>query len=448
MFLQSFERSDDLKVTDVSDETHSSKMMQEADQARKDGTLCDVTLLIGPGKYPIKAHRLVLTLASGFFRAMFTSKFKEASQDIVTLPQMDQNTMKTIVNVIYTGKLTISNKNIENITQAANFLEMPKLLEECSEYLIRRTDYDNCIEVLEFADHIGNDKLKSQMKHYFVQNFDKVSSKSLDIMDMSIPLLLEIIGDDSTAVDADPSENEERLLHFGLNRLQSEPDDVFRKYIPKLLDKVHLPKVSDKFLNSLTKKVDNFQEAKEIIDKAKDRKKSMQLSFKATERYPNKIDKCRWDMSRFQDSGTMSIISRNVNVNSSRYQFFGEPVFIGGLPFCVGAQIETCTDDGPPVKYMGAYVYCLGDLESMSKRVITASIKFEIMSPNKPRAKPNFSRQIDGVIFNGKNSNWGLKKLLKISTLLADFYDEDTDSCTIIAHVKDVKVETVKESKK
>ena len=439
MFLQSFERSDDVKVSDVSDETHSSRMMEEADQARKDETLCDVTLLIGPGKYPIKAHRLVLTLASGFFRAMFTSKFKEASQDTVALPQMDRDTMETIMNFIYTGKLAISNKNIENIAQAANFLEMPKLLEECSGYLTQRTDYDNCIEVLEFADHIGNDELKTQTKDYFVKNFDKVSSKSLDIMDMSIPLLLEIIGDDSTAVDSDPCENEERLLQFGLNRLQSEPEDVFRKYISQLLNMVHLPKVSDKFLNSLTKKVDNCQEAKEIIDKAKDRKKSMQPSSE----YCPEIDDFRWDMGRFQGSGTMSIVYMNVNCDPSDDVFFGEPVFVAGMPFCVGAQIWTHTDDGPPVKYMGAYVYCLEDLES--KRVTIPSMEFEIVSPRKPIV--NFSEQIDDVIFSDvTSSNWGVSELIQLRSLLwKHYYDEDSDSCTIIAHIKDVKTETIDE---
>ena len=140
-FLQSFEVWEVVKEMKVLNENHASKVIEDANQARKEGILCDVILLIGPGKYQIKAHRLLLMSAAGFFRAMFTSKFKEASQDKVELPQIDPVTMETIMDFIYIGKTTLTNETIEDIARAANFLEMPKLLEECTKFLTERMDF-------------------------------------------------------------------------------------------------------------------------------------------------------------------------------------------------------------------------------------------------------------------------------------------------------------------
>ncbi len=429
VFLPSFGASKDVEGIDILDDSLSNKVMKDADQARKDGMFCDVTLLVGPGKYPIKAHRLLLTSASGFFRAMFTSKFKEVSQDEVELPQMDQVSFETIINFIYTGKTAITNQNIENISRAANFLEIPKLLEECTRHLMEKIDYGNCIEVLEFADHISNTELKMHAKKYFLEHYDEISAKNLYIMDISIPLLLEILGDDSAAIHPDPSENEERLLQFGMNRLHSEPDEVFQKYLPKLLKTIHLPRVSDKFLDRLMTKVDNYDEGKKIVEEAKDRKLMMQPTFKATTVFPKMTSDLRWAMRRFQDIGKLSIICNNMKDDSSDYHFFGEPAFVEGEPFCLEVKIDTRTDDGPPVKYVSVFIHCMGNLQT---RQISHQFEFELVSPKPTTAKSYMSGKFR-CKYDTKNPGWGQKKFIKLTKLLANYYDEDTNSCTIHA---------------
>ncbi len=227
------------------------------DLARKNGSFCDITLLIGPEKHPIKAHKVFLSLDSDYFKAMFTTNLKEGSQSEIELPTID-------------------------ITRAANLFCMSKLLENCIAHIQERIGYTNCIEILEFAEQISNIKLKNCAKDYFIQNFDEVSSTSLDIMNMTPSLLLEIIGD-KTSIDGDPSRNEEKLFHIGFTNLQMKSDVVYETLLPQLLKLVRLPLVNSKPLYVLKNKVKNIQEANLLVEKALDVKSAMKNNEGKTE---------------------------------------------------------------------------------------------------------------------------------------------------------------------
>lgn len=55
------------------------------------------------GSRRIKAHRLVLSAASDYFAAMFTSPVLEATQEEVAMRDMDADALHTLVNYCYTG---------------------------------------------------------------------------------------------------------------------------------------------------------------------------------------------------------------------------------------------------------------------------------------------------------------------------------------------------------
>lgn len=57
---------------------HSRLALEQMNEMRSDGSLCDVTLVIGTVR--INAHRLLLASCSSYFRAMFTSEMAESRQ--------------------------------------------------------------------------------------------------------------------------------------------------------------------------------------------------------------------------------------------------------------------------------------------------------------------------------------------------------------------------------
>ena len=63
--------------------------------------LCDVVLVAGARKIP--AHRVVLSAASDYFFAMFTSNVREATQEEIFMKDVDPDALAALIKYIYTG---------------------------------------------------------------------------------------------------------------------------------------------------------------------------------------------------------------------------------------------------------------------------------------------------------------------------------------------------------
>ncbi len=65
----------------------------------------DVTLLVGPEKVPLLAHRLILTAHSEVFRAMLNPEIKrEGETGQIELPNCTENTAKRLLQYLYTNQ--------------------------------------------------------------------------------------------------------------------------------------------------------------------------------------------------------------------------------------------------------------------------------------------------------------------------------------------------------
>uniref|UniRef100_A0A1A9ZCF7 BTB domain-containing protein n=1 Tax=Glossina pallidipes TaxID=7398 RepID=A0A1A9ZCF7_GLOPL len=78
---------------------------------RNNGEYCDFVLEVG-GEI-IQAHRVALGIASPFFAAMFKSNMKEDREGSVKLEDEDLNAVKAIIEYIYSGKITITEENVQ-----------------------------------------------------------------------------------------------------------------------------------------------------------------------------------------------------------------------------------------------------------------------------------------------------------------------------------------------
>ncbi len=183
--LHSFECSNDDTVTDISDQSYSSKVVQDLYEAWRNGLFCDITLLIGSEEHPIKAHRVILASASDFFKAIFTTDLKEGTQSEIKLPKTDLATMRALVEFAYIGKLQVTESNVESLVTAANFYGMSGIVERCVKYIMGKIKNSNSIEILEFAELISNKELKDFALRFVVKNFEAISSKNLDVMEMT-----------------------------------------------------------------------------------------------------------------------------------------------------------------------------------------------------------------------------------------------------------------------
>jgi len=74
---------------------------------------CDIKLKTDDGKI-ILGHKVVLASASPYFYAMFTS-FSDRNNGLVVMRQIDSTTLQILVDFIYSGKIMVTEKNVQVI---------------------------------------------------------------------------------------------------------------------------------------------------------------------------------------------------------------------------------------------------------------------------------------------------------------------------------------------
>lgn len=74
--------------------------------------MCDVILLTDDG-VRIPAHKIILASANNIFASMLNGYFRENSEQIVPIKEIDSDVLEIIIKYIYTFKLDITEKNIE-----------------------------------------------------------------------------------------------------------------------------------------------------------------------------------------------------------------------------------------------------------------------------------------------------------------------------------------------
>ncbi|XP_071529148.1 uncharacterized protein [Panulirus ornatus] len=103
-------------------ETHCSTVL---DQLMRDDTYTDVTLT-AEGQ-SLRAHRVVLCLASPYFRQVLSRELNV--QSVVILRDIKFSELRNIIHFIYTGEATVDASELESFMRTAEMLEISSLCE-------------------------------------------------------------------------------------------------------------------------------------------------------------------------------------------------------------------------------------------------------------------------------------------------------------------------------
>lgn len=81
------------------------------------GSFSDVTLIIGKREFP--AHKAILSGRSPVFARMFTSEFRESTENRVVIEEIDEQAFKQLLNYIYTDRIENLPANASTLLIAA-----------------------------------------------------------------------------------------------------------------------------------------------------------------------------------------------------------------------------------------------------------------------------------------------------------------------------------------
>ncbi len=178
-------------------EDFKDELLYSLNELRETNILCDTTIRTEGQDFP--AHKCVLSAASPYFRAMFTSELKEKESNLVELQDAKSTTISDVLQFIYTSKASIDCSNAQDLVIIADYLIIPSLKTKAALFLEASLNASNCLALESFASRYNCELLKQVAVAYKFENFVAVA-KSEDFRVLDSEKIKELICSDEINV--------------------------------------------------------------------------------------------------------------------------------------------------------------------------------------------------------------------------------------------------------
>ncbi|XP_078481184.1 kelch-like protein 13 [Ciona intestinalis] len=189
-FLQPAVRKGEYPETVYTSNSYNNILLSGFNALRFDNLLCDVTLIAGNTRFPV--HRALLAACSPYFKSMFTKDSQNAQigrnegtkytwfSESIELRGISSDGLKHIVEFMYTGKLPISMKSVQNILAVGRHMQIQPVLDFCMEFLISAIDVNTCVDIIHIAEVFSMAQLEENAYKYMLERFpDFIKSNQL-----------------------------------------------------------------------------------------------------------------------------------------------------------------------------------------------------------------------------------------------------------------------------
>lgn len=137
-------------------------------------------------KYRFPIDRNVLSAASEYIAASLGSNFQENRKSEFVLNGADGETVKTIVDYCYTGKINLDGENVGRFLAIASSYELDLLERKCRRYYERNLSLNNCVEALMIADKYSHADLRQKALKFVSGSFENVPATDVHKLDPRI----------------------------------------------------------------------------------------------------------------------------------------------------------------------------------------------------------------------------------------------------------------------
>ena len=225
---------------------HFQDMMLRLDDDRKTSTkYCDVTLIVDEYEYP--AHKCIFGLLSPFFNKMFSIEMKERRDNKAVIKGVTKEVFEAILDLIYTGSITLNMENVFGIIEAAHYMDLPYVKECCTAYLGDRVTTENWLSLKAYGERYGYEQLLEKVTQSMSEKFTAVV-KTKNFVELDVEELKFLLGLENKNI-----ESEEKVYEAVIS--WTKMDVVGReKHVEELLGFVKFPNMSLDYLNQVVAK--------------------------------------------------------------------------------------------------------------------------------------------------------------------------------------------------
>ena len=186
-------------------------------------------------------HKVVLSAASEYFDAMFTSGMKEAETDFVEIKDIEPNIFRDFLAFIYSHENVISTDNVEGLMLSSCRFQISPLREKCVTFLLEELLPENSIGCWAFGRSLSCERLTDTALEFILENFDMVF-KHDEFLRLEFQDLYSLISNENLKV-----ENEDNACRAALRWVNADTENR-REYMPEILKELRLSQVSLEFI--------------------------------------------------------------------------------------------------------------------------------------------------------------------------------------------------------
>ncbi|CBY10072.1 unnamed protein product [Oikopleura dioica] len=233
-------------------DAHPNDGFSVMNELRKQGSLCDVTLVAEGRQFPV--HKVVLVSSSPYFRAMFNGTMSESSQELVNLPAVQSSALRQLIEYIYSGEVEVTEENVQSLLPAANLLQLSWVRDSCCRFLQSHLHPSNCLGIRSFADVHSCSDLLVASTNFTEENFAEVV-KGEEFLNLNEVDVCALFSSDQLSVIS-----EEKVFEAAMEWVRFDVA-VRNKSLRALLEHVRLPLLTKEFLVSISQENELLKDA-------------------------------------------------------------------------------------------------------------------------------------------------------------------------------------------
>ncbi|XP_075960673.1 kelch-like protein 10 [Anarhichas minor] len=195
-----------------------------------EGKLCDAVIKVEDVTFEI--HRIILCRCSTYFLALW-SRWSPPDKKVFHIPGLSPDMMQLIIEFAYTGLVSVTEENVQELLLAADQLNVMGVVQTCCDFLGEQLCPENCIGIFQVTDTCLSPELRLKAYHFIVDHFEEVVL-SEEFPQLSVQQLADILGRDDLNVS-----EESAVFEAILRWIAHEPEER-KAHLAVLLSKVRL----------------------------------------------------------------------------------------------------------------------------------------------------------------------------------------------------------------
>ena len=174
---------------------------------------------------------------------MFTSDVRESTDSIVPIHGISKNAMEILLEYMYSGKVNLTNENVQNVFSAANFLEMLEVMDMCIDHFSQAVGLTNCLDVFFFASYNYCEKLKLNSGKFILKKFPEIAESKEFLSKVDIEDLKWFLSSDDIYIDR------EFIFEYILKWIDFDAENRSRHF-PRRFRCLRFPLINDEYFGT------------------------------------------------------------------------------------------------------------------------------------------------------------------------------------------------------